>query len=52
MEMLVAWIKVIKEDEAEGELKLIYDKMREPWGVVGNTISIHSSLATNQVTGC
>jgi len=42
MEMLMAWIKVIKEDEAEGELKSTYDKMIEPWGGVDNIMKIHS----------
>jgi hypothetical protein len=26
VEMVMAWIKMIKEDEAEGELKSTYDK--------------------------
>lgn len=38
----MAWIKVIKEDEAQGELKATYDKMIEPWGGVDNIMKIHS----------
>jgi alkylhydroperoxidase family enzyme len=38
----MAWIKVIKEDEAEGELNANYDKMIEPWGGVDNIMKIHS----------
>ena len=38
----MAWIKVIKEGEAEGELKATYDKMIEPWGGVDNIMKIHS----------
>jgi alkylhydroperoxidase family enzyme len=38
----MAWIKVIKEDEANGELKANYDKMIEPWGGVDNIMKIHS----------
>lgn len=41
-EMLMAWIKVIKEDKAEGELKKVYDTMIEPWGGVDNIMKIHS----------
>jgi alkylhydroperoxidase family enzyme len=42
MEIRMAWIKVIKEDEAEGELRSTYDKMIEPWGGVDNIMKIHS----------
>jgi len=38
----MAWIKIIKEAEAEGELKANYDKMIEPWGGVDNIMKIHS----------
>jgi alkylhydroperoxidase family enzyme len=41
-EMLMAWIKVIREDEAQGELKSTYSKMIEPWGGVDNIMKIHS----------
>ena len=42
MEMLMALIKVIREDEAQGELKSTYGKMIEPWGGVDNIMKIHS----------
>jgi uncharacterized peroxidase-related enzyme len=38
----MAWIKVIPEDEAEGKLKELYDRMTEPWGGVDNIMKIHS----------
>ena len=38
----MAWIKIINEDEAQGELKQLYDKMIEPWGGVDNIMKIHS----------
>ena len=38
----MAWIKIIKEEEAQGELKELYDKMIEPWGGVDNIMKIHS----------
>ena len=38
----MAWIKMIKEYEAEGELKAAYSKMIEPWGGVDNIMKIHS----------
>ena len=38
----MAWIKTIAEDEAQGELKKLYDKMVEPWGGVDNIMKIHS----------
>ena len=38
----MAWIKVIKEDEAQGELRSTYDQMIEPWGGVDNIMKIHS----------
>ena len=38
-----AWIRVIDEDEAEGELAEIYDKERMPQtGQVDNILKIHS----------
>ena len=38
-----AWIKVIQEDEAEGELAEIYDEERVPQtGQVDNILKIHS----------
>ena len=38
----MAWINMIAEDEAQGELKGWYDKLREPWGGVDNILRIHS----------
>ncbi|HHZ80327.1 MAG TPA: peroxidase [Candidatus Marinimicrobia bacterium] len=38
----MAWIKMILEGEAEGELKEHYDHNMEPWGGVDNIIKIHS----------
>ena len=38
----MAWITVIDEDEAEGELRELYDKYTEPWGGVDNILKIHS----------
>ncbi len=38
----MAWIKIIQEDEAEGELKKAYTKLTEPWGGVDNILKIHS----------
>ncbi len=38
----MAWIKVIQETEAEGELKQLYGQMTEPWGGVDNILKIHS----------
>lgn len=38
----MAWIKVIKEGEAKGRLKELYDKYSEPSGIVDNILKIHS----------
>ena len=38
----MAWIKIIHEDESEGELKKLYDRLIEPWGGVDNIMKIHS----------
>ncbi len=38
----MAWIKIIKEEEAQGELKQRYEELREPWGGVDNILKIHS----------
>lgn len=38
----MAWIKVVQEHEAEGQLKELYDRMTEPWGGVDNILKIHS----------
>lgn len=37
----MAWIHMIPEDEAEGRLKEIYEKVVEPWGGVDNILKIH-----------
>ncbi len=36
-----AWIRIIHEDEAEGDLKARYDEMKE-WYGVDNILKIHS----------
>jgi alkylhydroperoxidase family enzyme len=33
---------MIPEEEADGRLKELYDKTREPWGGVDNILKIHS----------
>ena len=38
----MAWIEMIPEERAEGELKVWYDKLTEPWGGVDNIMKIHS----------
>jgi len=38
----MAWIKMIREDDAEGELNKMYQKLIEPWGGVDNIMKIHS----------
>ena len=38
----MAWINMIREDEAQGGLKEAYDKLMEPWGGVDNIMKIHS----------
>ena len=38
----MAWIRVIAEGAAEGELKAAYAEMVEPWGGVDNIMKIHS----------
>ncbi len=38
----MAWIKMIKEEEAQGQLKEAYDHLIEPWGGVDNILKIHS----------
>jgi len=46
----MAWIRIIDESEAEGELKKSYDKLTEPWGGVDNILKIHS-LNPRSLTG-
>jgi alkylhydroperoxidase family enzyme len=39
----MAWIKMIAEDEADGELKALYDKILDPVsGHVDHVLAIHS----------
>ena len=38
----MAWIKVIKEDEAEERLKETYERFTASWGGVDNILKIHS----------
>lgn len=38
----MAWIKVIKENEADGSLKDFYDAHKTPDGEVDNILKIHS----------
>lgn len=38
----MAWIKIIREYEATGKLKELYNQMTEPWGGVDNIMKIHS----------
>lgn len=38
----MAWIKVIRENEATGRLNELYEKYVEPTGVVDNILKVHS----------
>ena len=38
----MAWIKIIRENEATGRLKRLYDQITEPSGEVDNIMKIHS----------
>ena len=38
----MAWINMISELDAKGELKRLYKKVTEPWGGVDNIMKIHS----------
>ena len=40
--MAVAWIEIIPEEEAEGDLADQYRQLIEPWGGVDNILKIHS----------
>jgi len=40
----MAFIRVIQEDEAEGEVRDLYEQYRAPWGGVDNILKIHSLL--------
>jgi alkylhydroperoxidase family enzyme len=39
---LMAWIKMIAEEDARGELAELYDQVQEPWGGVDHILKIHS----------
>jgi len=39
----MAWINMISELDAKGELKRLYKKVAEPWGGVDNIMKIHSA---------
>jgi uncharacterized peroxidase-related enzyme len=38
----MAWIKMVEEDEATGELKQIYETQRRQAGALANILKIHS----------
>lgn len=38
----MAWIDIVNEDTAKGDLKDQYAKLVEPWGGVDNILKIHS----------
>jgi alkylhydroperoxidase family enzyme len=38
----MAWIEVISEDQADGDLVEQYSQLTEPWGGVDNILKIHS----------
>jgi alkylhydroperoxidase family enzyme len=38
----MAWIDMISEENADGELKQVYTQLLEPWGGVDNIMKIHS----------
>ena len=38
----MAWIRMISEDEAEGELRSLYRRLTGPSGEVDNIMKIHS----------
>ena len=40
----MAWIPMIPEDEAEGELKEWYDRLRDPWGGVDDIMRIRKTV--------
>ncbi len=41
-ESFMAWIEVISEEDAEGDLAEQYSELIEPWGGVDNILKIHS----------
>ncbi len=38
----MAWIEIIPEDQAKGDLAEQYSQLIEPWGGVDNILKIHS----------
>jgi uncharacterized peroxidase-related enzyme len=40
----MAFIHMVSEDQAEGDLKALYQSYRAPWGGVDNILKIHSLL--------
>ena len=38
----MAWIRTIDEDDAQGELRELYERLTEPWGGVDNILKVHS----------
>jgi len=38
----MAWIKVIAENEAQGKLKQLYDRLLTRWEIVDHILKIHS----------
>ncbi len=43
----MAWIRVIDEAEAEGDLAEQYSRLIEPWGGVDHILTIHSLHPTS-----
>jgi len=38
----MAWIRMVPEEEADGELRRWYERLTEPWGGVDHILKIHS----------
>ena len=38
----MSWIKMVPENEADGDLKELYAQEKAPWGGVDNIIKVHS----------
>lgn len=38
----MAWIRMVPEAEATGELRRLYERLTEPWGGVDHILKIHS----------
>jgi alkylhydroperoxidase family enzyme len=37
----MAWIRMVPEEEADGELRRWYERLTEPWGGVDHILKIH-----------